>query len=168
MVNISKVLRPVINKIPVASFQRALITGETVSRTTIKNNLSNSNIIKDYYAASKPWGMIVSINAYNCNPEIIRSKTHLTTYVDELVNAIKMHKHGPTLIEYFGDTEEVEGLSLMQFIKTSSITGHFANKTNAAYIDVFSCKHFDPQLTAEFTADFFKSTNCQYTMSFRD
>lgn len=164
MNNISKAL----SKIQPAVFQRSLIVGETVTSTALKNNLKNSDTLKDYYAARKPWGMLVSINAYNCNPGIIRSKTHLANYVDELVNTIQMHKHGSTLIEYFGDTEEVAGLSLMQFIKTSSITGHFANKTNAAYIDVFSCKYFDPRLTAEFTANYFKSTNCQYTMTFRE
>lgn len=167
MNKIGKAIAPIINNIEPVVFQRTLRAGETVTRGIIENKQKNSEVIRDYYAASKPWGMLVSVNAYNCNPKLIRSKRHITNYVDDLVRAIKMHKHGPTLIEYFGDTAEVEGLSLMQFIKTSSITGHFANNTNAAYIDIFSCKHFDPQLTAEFTADYFKSSNCQYTMSFR-
>jgi len=32
---------------------------------------------------------------------------------------------------------------MIQLIETSLISGHFANLTNSAYIDIFSCKGYD-------------------------
>ena len=52
------------------------------------------------------------------------------------------------------DTEEddwVAGCSLFQLIETSCISGLFANATNRSYIDVFSCKAYDPDVVEELT-----------------
>jgi len=45
----------------------------------------------------------------------------------------------------------------VQLIETSLISGHFANITNNAYLDIFSCKYYDPSVVVEFTKNFFKS-----------
>jgi S-adenosylmethionine/arginine decarboxylase-like enzyme len=46
---------------------------------------------------------------------------------------------------------------MIQLIETSLISGHFANLTNSAYIDIFSCKAYDPDTVAEFTRKFFQA-----------
>jgi len=56
----------------------------------------------------------------------------------------------------FGEDERVSGYSMTQLIETSLISGHFANLTNSAYIDIFSCKYYDPQTAADFTQRFFQ------------
>jgi hypothetical protein len=45
---------------------------------------------------------------------------------------------------------------MTQLIETSLVSGHFANDTNAAYMDIFSCKNYDPLVMANFTLKFFK------------
>ena len=45
----------------------------------------------------------------------------------------------------------------MQLIETSSIVGHFSEGTNKVYLNVFSCKEFDPADAAAFCRKFFKA-----------
>ncbi len=101
------------------------------------------------------WGLLSSIDIYGCNPEIIRDKASIERYVIELCRLIKMKRFGPCQVVHFGEEEQVAGYSMVQLIETSLISGHFANLTNAAYIDVFSCKPYDPEKVADFSKDFF-------------
>ena len=44
---------------------------------------------------------------------------------------------------------------MTQLIETSLISAHFANQTNTTYLDVFSCKPYDPEVVREFAEKFF-------------
>ena len=68
-----------------------------------------------------------------------------------------MKAYGDPIVVDFGEDPKVSGFSAMQLIETSDITAHFSNKTNRAYIDVFSCKPFYPYKTAEFCKTSFKA-----------
>jgi S-adenosylmethionine decarboxylase len=113
-------------------------------------------IIHDIYEDIDAWGMLTSIDITSCDPELIRSSEAIKQYVHELCELIEMKRFGPTQVVHFGEDEEVAGFSMTQLIETSLISGHFANKTNNIYIDVFSCKKYDPYLVAAFTKEFFK------------
>ena len=78
-------------------------------------------------------------------------------YVDDLCKLIEMRQFGETQIVHFGENENVAGFSMLQLIETSLISGHFANKTNNAYIDIFSCKFYEPSVAKEFTQKFFEA-----------
>jgi len=73
-----------------------------------------------------------------------------------------------TNIVHFGEDEKVAWFSMTQLIETSLISGHFANKTNVAYIDIFSCKYYNPSIVANFTIDFFKWEYYKLNVNFRD
>ena len=49
---------------------------------------------------------------------------------------------------------------MVQLIETSLISAHFANHTNTTYLDVFSCKPYDPDIVAEFATTFFGGKSC--------
>lgn len=119
------------------------------------------------YNTYNVWGMLTSIDLKNCDPNSIRSDKHIRNYVKELCNVIHMKRFGKTQLEYFGPTEDVQGYSMFQYIETSSIAGHFANKTNSAYIDIFSCKPYDPKLAASFTAKSFGTNDFTYSILMR-
>jgi hypothetical protein len=72
-----------------------------------------------------------------------------------------MKRFGECQVVYFGEDERVQGYSMVQFIETSLISGHFSNLTDAAYIDIFSCKPYDPEKVARFTQVFFEAESCQ-------
>jgi len=112
---------------------------------------------KEKYARDNIWGLLTSIDLHHCNPDLIRNSEAIKQYVDELCQLIKMKKFGDTQVVHFGEDEKVAGFSMIQLIETSLISGHFANQTNHAYIDIFSCKYYDPQVAADFTQEYFKA-----------
>ena len=124
-----------------------------------KENINPSTIVKeatDKYA----WGLSTSIDIYNCNPCTIRDANKIKQFVVELCNLIEMKRFHDTLVVNFGEDERVAGFSMVQLIETSLISAHFANMTNAMYLDVFSCKSYDPKMVEEFAMKFFNGSHC--------
>lgn len=105
--------------------------------------------------AQQAWGIASSIDVYGCDPQKIRQAEEIRRFVVELCDLIEMKRFGETIVVDFGEDERVSGYSMVQLIETSLISGHFANLTNTAYIDVFSCKPYDPEVVAEFARRFF-------------
>lgn len=119
------------------------------------------------FVESNSWGILTSIDIHNCCPFRIRDPDQIKKYVDELCKLIDMKKYGNCQVVNFGQEEKVAGYSLVQLIETSCITGHFSNQTNRSYIDIFSCKYYDPKIASEFTANFFCSNNFKYNVLLR-
>jgi S-adenosylmethionine/arginine decarboxylase-like enzyme len=111
--------------------------------------------IMDEAIETNAWGIASSIDIYHCNPETIRSADKIKQFVLELCDLIEMKRFQDAIVVNFGEDERVAGFSMVQLIETSLISGHFANLTNAAYIDVFSCKPYDPDVVVEFARTFF-------------
>lgn len=105
------------------------------------------------------WGLSTAIDLYGCNPKLIRDPDTIRDFMSRLVKVIDMVPYGPCIVERFG-TGTKEGYSAVQLIETSCITAHFAEDSNSAYIDVFSCKDYIPEEAATFAADFFDAADC--------
>ena len=104
------------------------------------------------------YGMELTLDLYECCSDTISSKKKIQEFSDTLCDLIKMVKFKKALIPYFGrKSPKTAGYSLVQLIETSSITGHFSEHKKAAYINIFSCKKFDPIKAADFTKAFFKA-----------
>ena len=103
----------------------------------------------------KVWGIASSFDIYQCNPETICDADKIKQFVVELCDLIEMKRFQDTLVVNFGEDERVAGFSMVQLIETSLISAHFANLTNATYLDVFSCKPYDPEVVADFAKNFF-------------
>jgi S-adenosylmethionine/arginine decarboxylase-like enzyme len=112
------------------------------------------------------WGIASSIDIYNCDPEMIRNEKEIRRFVVELCDLIEMKRFGETQVVHFGEDERVAGYSMVQLIETSLISAHFANLTNATYLDVFSCKPYDPEVVQGFSQNFFggSHSNLNYTL----
>ncbi|MDX2470377.1 MAG: S-adenosylmethionine decarboxylase [SAR324 cluster bacterium] len=113
------------------------------------------------------WGLSCTIDLKSCNPETIRSKDAIANFAKELVELIKMKAYGDPQVVHFGEDPKVSGYSLVQLIETSLISGHFAEETNAVYLDVFSCKEYDPKVAGEFAKTFFQADSVEITSTFR-
>jgi S-adenosylmethionine decarboxylase len=68
-----------------------------------------------------------------------------------------MRRFGDTQVVRFGDDPRVTGFSMTQLIETSLISAHFADNSQAIYLDVFSCAPYNPDEAAAFAARFFKA-----------
>jgi S-adenosylmethionine/arginine decarboxylase-like enzyme len=106
------------------------------------------------------WGLASSFDLYECDPATIRDADKIRQFVVELCDLIQMRRFGETQVIHFGEDERVAGFSMVQLIETSLISAHFANLTNAVYLDVFSCKLYDPQTVQDFAMEFFGAAKC--------
>jgi len=113
------------------------------------------------------WGILTSVDLQECDGDIIRSGDKMRQFLKELVQRIDMRSFGEPIIVRFGDNPAVTGFSIVQLIETSCISGHFAENDNSAYIDVFSCKEFDPVVVNDFCKEFFRAKKSKYTTLFR-
>jgi S-adenosylmethionine/arginine decarboxylase-like enzyme len=127
----------------------------------------SSTVCRKTYEDSKSWGLLTSIDIKDCCPKTIRDAGEIKRYVDELCKHIDMNKYGECQVVHFGSDKKVAGFSMFQFIETSCISGHFANDTNRSYIDIFSCKYYDPKEASKFTADFFKGKSVDFNVILR-
>lgn len=115
------------------------------------------------------FGKELILDLYDCNPETIRSKELLENYAKELCRVIEMKPFGDIFSERFGlNDEKIAGYSIVQLIETSSITGHFSELKNSAYINIFSCKDFDAELATKFSTDYFSAGSHVMAIHIRD
>jgi len=117
--------------------------------------------------AQNAWGIASSIDIYHCDPAKIRDAELIRRFVAELCELIEMKRFGETQVVHFGEDERVAGYSMVQLIETSLISAHFANQTNAVYLDVFSCKPYVPETVQAFAQAFFGGSHSNLQVSLR-
>jgi S-adenosylmethionine/arginine decarboxylase-like enzyme len=108
----------------------------------------------DVIGEGKAWGVSTAVDLQDCDPDTIRDRDRIEAYVVALCELIGMRRFGPCQVVHFGEGR-VAGYSMVQLIETSLISGHFANDTNRAYLDIFSCKGYDVGVVEEFSRRFF-------------
>jgi S-adenosylmethionine/arginine decarboxylase-like enzyme len=120
------------------------------------------------YKNDGEWGLMVSVDIRGCDMKKITSKEVITQFAIDLAEYINMKRYGDPIVVKFGDNDKVAGYSLVQLIETSQISGHFADSTGRAFIDVFSCREFPPKRTAQFCKKYFGAKSMDYAIAFRD
>lgn len=112
----------------------------------------------EQFTAVGAWGLSTSINVHDCDPDLIRSGDQIERFTVQLCNLLRVRRTGDIRLVRFGADPAIYGYSMVQMIETSLVSAHFAEQTNAAYIDIFSCRWYDARAAAEFAARFFKGT----------
>jgi len=155
----------------ISSDQNRGILGESVRQEKISRVIDNPDIHpiswKKEYKQKNTWGVLTSVDIYNCDPDIVRDADMIKKFVYQLCEMIEMRRYGDCQVVHFGEDEKVEGFSMTQLIETSLISGHFANASNAVYLDVFSCKFYEPREVAEFANAFFKGEHYKMQIALR-
>jgi S-adenosylmethionine/arginine decarboxylase-like enzyme len=136
---------------------------DAVSRLVAYDELSQYDV-GDINGA---WGLACSFDIYDCNPDTIRDAEKIRQFVVELCDLIAMKRFGECKVVNFGEDERVAGFSMVQLIETSLISAHFANASNATYLDVFSCKPYDPAVVEKFALEYFGGSHCLKHVSLR-
>lgn len=102
------------------------------------------------------WGYHLILDCKSCDKKKIDDAQVLKEFVHYLVEEIDMHPYGKPIIVYFAEhNPEAAGYSLVQLIETSAITAHFVSISGDSYIDIFSCKYFDPMKAEKVVWKFF-------------
>ena len=122
--------------------------------------------VQDMVGSGKAWGLCTAVDLHDSNPDLIRDANYIKRYVVELCELIDMKRYGECQVINFGEGR-VAGYSMVQLISTSLISGHFANETNHAYLDIFSCKGYDPTVVESFSKEFFGARRSVVTATLR-
>lgn len=155
----------------ISSDQNRGIITKTVEQQNIGQVIKNSEILpiswKTEFERKDPWGVLTSVDIYDADPQIIKDADSIRQFAHELCELLEMKRFGECEVIHFGEEQRVAGFSMTQLIETSLISGHFANASNNAYIDVFSCKFYEPRQVAEFAASFFKGAHYKMQIALR-
>jgi len=102
----------------------------------------------------RTWGKHLILDAAGCSPKMIGCPTVITSFAKDLVKRIDMVPYGNPQVVMFGSGNK-KGYTLIQLIETSNIAAHFVEENNTMYLDVFSCKDFDPDVVKEAVYEYF-------------
>jgi S-adenosylmethionine/arginine decarboxylase-like enzyme len=91
------------------------------------------------------WGYHLIIDCGGCDPVKMADYDNVDRWIRNLVKDIDMQPIGEPRIEYTAaEFPDKAGFTVVQVIVTSSIVAHFVDGLGQIYLDVFSCKPFEP------------------------
>lgn len=116
------------------------------------------------------YGKELVLDLHNCDTTTFNRES-IEQYFIELCDLIDMQR---CELHFWDDLDTPEdekqtsphtvGTSAVQFILTSNITIHTLDLLGKVFINIFSCKDFDPKKAAEFTVNWFKGEIVQTTV----
>ena len=107
------------------------------------------------------YGIELIIDLHNCDPSTFNRRS-IKKFFAKLCERIEMEPeklcwwddHGVPPEER--ETEpHMKGTSAVQFIRTSNITIHTLELLKRVYLNIFSCKEFDPEIVKQFSKEWF-------------
>lgn len=106
---------------------------------------------------TEQFGQELILNLYDCDLEKISDGEHIKNYVIKLCDeVIFMKRYGEPLVPHFGHENPItSGYSLVQLIETSCVSAHFSEYKKSVYLNIFSCKWFDPDAAEKFSKEWF-------------
>ena len=112
------------------------------------------------------YGIELILDLHGCDAAKF-TRPSITEYFEELCVLIDMQREDLHFWDDVGLSEEdkqtsphTQGTSAVQFILTSSIVIHTLDQLQAVYINIFSCKVYDPKVAEKFSVEWFGATDC--------
>ena len=112
------------------------------------------------------YGIELILDLHGCDAAKF-TRPSITEYFEELCVLIDMQREDLHFWDDVGLSEEdkqtsphTQGTSAVQFILTSSIVIHTLGQLQAVYINIFSCKVYDPKVAEKFSVEWFGATDC--------
>ena len=143
---------------------------------TIYDYVNNSSKLCNGYIAvdqillglsMKPYGYELILDLHGCEPNTF-NRPSIEDFFEKLCEQIKMTRCDLHFWDDVGVPPEeqqtsphTKGTSAVQFILTSTIVIHTLDLMGAVYINIFSCKEYDKDLSEAFTKKWFKAGDCR-------
>ncbi len=112
------------------------------------------------------YGVELILDLHDCDTATF-NRASIGKYFEQLCELIDMKREE---LVFWDDTDvpeeerqtspHTQGTSAVQFILTSSIVIHTLDQLSAVYVNMFSCKEFDPKLAERFTVEWFGAGDC--------
>lgn len=112
------------------------------------------------------WGYHLILDVKGCNLEKSKNPIYISDFTRQLVKNIDMIPYGEPQVLHFGEGD-LSGWTVLQFIQTSNIMGHFMDHNGDLYFDVFSCKKFDPDIVLNMIEEWFSPKNIKFEFKLR-
>ncbi len=122
---------------------------------------------KKAYDTALPWAVLTSVDLYHCDPDAIKNPGYIEQFAIHVCDKIGVKPSGNCQVVAGGEGTANAGFSMTQLMETALISGHFANATHSAYLDIFSCAFYEPRDLAEFALSFFKAEHYKMQMTLR-
>lgn len=114
------------------------------------------------------FGPHLTLDMYGCNKKKLKDVNFVYNFLDELPNIIGMTKiMPPYTFSYSGLKPEDWGVSGIVLIAESHISIHTFPEKNFASVDIFSCKDFDIEATAELIISKFEAKTYEKNFAMR-
>jgi S-adenosylmethionine/arginine decarboxylase-like enzyme len=129
----------------------------------------NDEQIVKKFRLEEHYGLSTGIDLEKCNFEKIKNTDVLRDFAIGICDYINVPRHIEPTITHVGNNPRLSGYSLVQLLESSSIIGHFKDFDGNAFIDIFSCKPYQPRAAATFCKKYFNAQrmNVRY-IAFRD
>lgn len=112
------------------------------------------------------WGYHLLLDVSSCNKNIDDAK-EIRSFLKELVEKLDMTPVGEPIVKKF-DNEDGRGYSAIQLITTSTITFHGDDERMCIYLDVFSCKAYEPKIVFDLVHKYFNPKHIGHKWIYRD
>ena len=117
-------------------------------------------------ASGDKYGIELILDLHDCDVSTF-TRESISEYFSQLCELIDMQREDLHFWDDVGLADEdkqtsphTQGTSAVQFILTSSIVIHALDQMRAVYINMFSCKAFDPEIAEKFTTEWFGAGEC--------
>ena len=136
----------------------------------MNKTILHSNLLKKGPEPNnKPYGSELILDLSGCDGATFNRKS-LDLFFTELCDLIAMEKCEVHFWDDVGVPPEerqtsphTKGTSAVCFILTSTIVVHTLDELKSVYVNIFSCKEFDPEVATEFTKKWFAANTCNPT-----
>ena len=109
------------------------------------------------------YGVELILDLHGCDASKFTRKS-IQQYFEQLCDLIDMQREELFFWDDVNVPEEerqtsphTQGTSAVQFILTSSIVIHALDQLEAVYINIFSCKAYDPKVAENFSVEWFRA-----------
>src|ERR1700692_2243308 len=138
--------------------------------STIQKNLELAKVKSTGQdSASGPYGFECLIDLHSCDESTFNRKS-IGKFLSGLCKVIDMKRCKVHFWDDVGvapDERQTEphtkGTSAVCFMLTSTIVVHTLDLLGAVYVNIFSCKRFDPMVAERFTREWFKGETVKST-----
>jgi S-adenosylmethionine/arginine decarboxylase-like enzyme len=107
------------------------------------------------------FGWELLLDLYECDPQKVRSAEALSSFVIQLCKLIGVNAFGKPICERFGVIPKVKGYTIIQMLDCSTLVVHCSELKNAVYLEIFSCKPYDPATVTDFCRIYFNAATVE-------
>ena len=100
------------------------------------------------YSSANAWGMLASIDVYECPDEML-TPGNISTILEDVSEVLDVEFCGSGCCSEFTDPEKGDGLRFTRMLDAGTITGRYSKERKTFYCDIFLGRFFDPRTVSE-------------------